>query len=384
MARERILVAMSGGVDSAAAAALLVEAGHDVVGATLKLWCYGGAAASPRSCCSLRDIQDAQASASALGIPHYVLDEEADFDREVVAPFVASYLEGETPNPCVRCNTHLKFGSLLARARRLGFDAVATGHYARLDQTPEGPVLRRGADRAKDQSYVLWGIPRGDLAMTRFPLGAVSKPQAREAARRTGLPVADKIDSQDICFVQGGSYGAFVAGRAEGALQTRPGELVDTSGTVLGEHRGAARYTVGQRRGLGVAHPEPLYVVRVEAGKNRVVVGPERDLYRDSCTVREVNWVSIDPPVAPLPVEVKIRYRARPEIAELTPHPGGRAEVRFRDPVRAVAPGQSAVFYRDDMVLGGGIIEPEPGGRDDSREERRGKSAPVASRPDGG
>ncbi len=358
--RERVLVAMSGGVDSAAAAAFLVEEGHDVVGATLKLWCYGGAEASPRSCCSLRDIEDARASAAALGFRHYVLDEESDFDREVVRPFVRSYLAGETPNPCVRCNTHLKFGSLLTRARRLGFDAVATGHYARLEQTAGGPVLARAADRAKDQSYVLWGLSRKDLASSRFPLGGRTKAEARAAARRAGLRVAEKVESQDICFVQGGHYGEFVSARAEGAPQARPGEIVDLAGRALGEHRGAIHYTVGQRRGLGVAAGEPLYVVRVDAARNRVVVGSERDLHVEAMEVREVNWVSCDPPSGALEAEVKVRYRSRPAPAVVTPAGPGRVGVRFREPQRAVAPGQSAVFYRGEVVLGGGIIEPAP------------------------
>ncbi len=356
MTRERILVAMSGGVDSAAAAALLVAAGHEVTGATLKLWCYGGAAASPRSCCSLRDIEDARAAAHALGIRHYVLDEEAGFDREVVRPFVDAYLAGETPNPCVRCNTHLKFGSLLGRARRLGFDAVATGHYARLEAGADGPVLLRARDAAKDQSYVLWGLRREDLARTRFPLGAHTKSEARAAARAAGLTVAEKVESQDICFVQGGRYADFVAARADGAPQTGAGELVDTGGNVLGRHRGAVHYTVGQRRGLGVAAGEPLYVVSVDAARNRVTVGKESDLYVREARVREANWVSCEPPPAPVEAGVRVRYRSRPAPATVTPEEGGAVRVRFREPQRAVAPGQSAVFYRGEVVLGGGVI----------------------------
>ena len=294
--KERILVAMSGGVDCAAAAGLLVEAGHEVVGATMKLWCYGGEKANPRSCCSLKDIEDAKASAHALGIRHYVLDEESDFERAVIQPFVDSYLAGETPNPCVRCNTPLKFGGLLERARRLGFDAVATGHYARLDHTPNGPVLKRAVDASKDQSYVLWEIPRSDFNFARFPLGEISKAEAREAARRFGMSVADKVESQDICFVEGGKYSDFVRARAEDAPQAQPGELVSTTGEVLGSHRGSLHYTVGQRRGLGVAASEPLYVVRVDAKANRVVVGREQDLFQDKMTVRSLNWVSSDPP----------------------------------------------------------------------------------------
>jgi tRNA-specific 2-thiouridylase len=357
---ERILVAMSGGVDSAAAALLLVEAGHTVVGATMKLWCYGDAQATPRSCCSLRDIEDARASAAALGIPHYVLDEEADFDREVVAPFVTSYLAGETPNPCVRCNTHLKFGGLLRRARRLGFDAVATGHYARLEQTPEGPVLGRAADRAKDQSYVLWGIPRADLSACRFPLGSRTKAQAREAARRAGLVVAGKTESQDICFVPGGGYGDFVTARAGDAAPTRPGDLVDRAGRVLGEHRGAVHYTVGQRRGLGVSAAEPLYVLEVDAAANRVVVGPRSQVGSGAMRVRELNWVSCAPPTGPFVAGVAVRYRAAPVRARIEPETKGRAVVRFRDARPAVSPGQSAVFYAGDTVLGGGVIDGRP------------------------
>ena len=359
MTPERVLVAMSGGVDSAVAAALLVEQGHEVVGATLKLWCYGGAEASPRSCCSLRDIEDARASARALGIKHYVLDEAADFEREVVEPFVTSYLEGETPNPCVRCNTHLKFGSLLDRAERLGFDAVATGHYARIERGADGPILRRGADPAKDQSYVLWGLDRSDLARSRFPVGDHTKNEIRAVAGRHGLPVAGKLDSQDICFVEGGSYGAFVDARAGHAPQARPGAVVDGTGRVLGEHRGVIHYTVGQRRGLGVTAAEPLYVTGIDAARNLVVVGSESELYRPTVTVREVNWVSCDPPAAPVPAGVKIRYRAVPAPAVVTPGPRDRVTVRFEEGQRAVAPGQSAVFYRGDVVLGGGVIEPQ-------------------------
>jgi len=357
---SRVLVAMSGGVDSAAAAAVLVAAGHEVTGATLKLWCYGGAEASPRSCCSLRDIEDARDAAATLGIPHYVLDEESQFERDVVLPFVASYLNGETPNPCVRCNTHLKFGSLLKRAAKLGFDAVATGHYARRDDTASGPVLCRAVDRAKDQSYVLWGISRNDLARSLFPLGSLTKTEARDIARHAGLRLAEKIDSQDICFVQGGAYGEFVAARAPDASVTQPGDLVDTEGRVVGRHRGAMHYMVGQRRGLGVALGEPAYVLRVDASRNRVVVGREEDLLQDTSTVREVNWVSCDPPDGDLEVEVKIRYRTRPTPAVVSPLGDSRARIVFHEPVRAISPGQSAVFYRQDVLLGGGILEPQP------------------------
>ena len=354
--RQRIMVAMSGGVDSSVAAALLVDEGHDVVGATLKLWCYGGTNVSAKSCCSLRDIEDAKSTAATLGIPHYVLDEEADFEREVVDPFVQSYLDGETPNPCVRCNTELKFGSLLARARKLGFDAVATGHYARIDRRAGEPVLRRGLDHSKDQSYVLWGIERESLSHTRFPVGAYSKDEIRKVALDRNLVVAKKPDSQDICFVQGGGYGDFVADRAQEALQAQPGDVVTTSGRPIGTHKGVIHYTVGQRRGLGIAAEDPLYVVGVNARENQVIVGGEQDLLRTDMQVRQVNWVSCDPPREPVKALVKVRYRAVPVPA--TVHPGEESIVRvdFAGPVKSVAPGQSAAFYDGDVLLGGGVI----------------------------
>ncbi|NNF06597.1 MAG: tRNA 2-thiouridine(34) synthase MnmA [Candidatus Eisenbacteria bacterium] len=347
---------MSGGVDSAVAAALLAREGHEVVGATLKLWCYGGEKASARSCCSLKDIEDARNTASRIGIKHYVLDEEADFDRDVIDPFVNSYLDGETPNPCVRCNTHLKFGGLLNRAKKMGFDAVATGHYAQISQEADGPVLRRGKDAGKDQSYVLWGLTRADLSFARFPVGSYSKDEIRTIAEEIDLNVAQKIDSQDICFVQGGAYSDFVKQRAGDAPQAQPGNIVDLDGVVLGRHRGVIHYTVGQRRGLGLAGDAPIYVVAIDAEQNEVIVGPESALLETDMVLREVNWVSMAPPASPFSTHTKIRYRAPGMPSLFTPKENGWAHVKFEEPQRAISPGQSAVFYRDDVVLGGAVI----------------------------
>ena len=356
--KQRILVAMSGGVDSAAAAALLAEQGHEVVGVTLKFWRYGEAVSRTRTCCSLQDVEDARGTAAALGIPHVVLDEERAFEKAVVTPFVESYLAGETPNPCVWCNARLKFGRLLETARKLGFDAVATGHYARVEETTDGPVLKKALDPDKDQSYMLWGLRRRDLPQVRFPLGDRSKRDTRDTVRRRGMTVAAKRESQDVCFVPRGRYGEFLQARRGDALQTTPGDIVDRAGVVLGRHRGAAYYTVGQRRGLGIAAAAPRYVIGLDAGRNRVVVGTEEDLLRGETRVRDVNWVSCPPPVRPFEARVKIRYRARAATATVIPDGDTTARVVFARPQRAVAPGQSAVFYRDDVLLGGGVIQP--------------------------
>lgn len=361
MRSERILVAMSGGVDSAAAASLLAEQGHEVTGATLKLWRYGPAGSAGRSCCSLQDIEDARATAATIGIPYIVLDEQESFEEEVVRPFVASYLAGETPNPCVRCNARLKFGRLLDSARRLGFDAVATGHYARIEETTKGFVLKQALDPTKDQSYMLWGLRREDLPWVRFPLGRLDKAGSRYTARRHRLAVAAKRESQDVCFVSDAGYGDFINTRSGGARQTSPGDIVSLNGEVLGRHQGVVRYTVGQRRGLGVAGGEPLYVVRLDAVRNRVVVGREEDLMQTEADLTEVNWISQDPPVEPFEADVKIRYRSKPTPVTVYPGNEGNARISFRQPQRAVAPGQSAVFYRGDTVLGGGVIRARRG-----------------------
>jgi tRNA-specific 2-thiouridylase len=354
---------MSGGVDSSIGAALLAEAGWDVIGVTLKLWCYGESddASTPRSCCSLEAIADARSVALHMGFPHHVLDESAAFRERVVAPFVRDYLAGETPYPCAQCNTHLKFGTLFAHARKAGADFLATGHYARLAPaaTAHGfePAMFRAAHDGKDQTYALWGIARATLARLQFPLGGLTKDEVRAHGERLGLArVAHKVESQDLCFVPDGDYAGFVAREAGAAAVDRPGAMVDTAGHVVGEHRGLVHYTVGQRKGLGLATPEPRYVIGLEPETNTVRVGGEGDLLSGTATFVDFNWLSGEAPTAGRPVEAQIRYRHQPAAARLHLDAGGRGRLVFETPQRAITPGQSVVFYDGDRLLGGARI----------------------------
>jgi tRNA-specific 2-thiouridylase len=353
---------MSGGVDSSVAAYLLREQGHDVIGLFMRHGqeqeqaetCSPGPAAHRQGCCSAADAQDARRVADRLGIPFYALNFEQEFGR-VVDYFVAEYRAGRTPNPCIACNAWLKFGKLLEYADSVGAPWIASGHYARLVPQPEGPpALCRAVDSTKDQSYVLFSVRREVLSRMMFPVGGYSKTEIRQIAAKLGLQLADKPDSQEICFVPDRDHIRFVRNHRSGADTS--GEIVTTSGEVVGRHEGIEAFTVGQRKGLGIAFGEPRFVVRIDALARRVVIGAKADLAQNGLTARDVNWL-VAPPTTAVDCQVKIRYRSRPIDAVAEPLPLGRMAVRFREPCAAVAPGQAVVCYEGDRVLGGGWIE---------------------------
>jgi tRNA-specific 2-thiouridylase len=359
----RIVVAMSGGVDSSVAAALLAAEGHDVIGLSMQLYDHseraGGAQQQGEvtfgSCCTLDDLNDARRAARTIGIPHYIVNFEHKFEEHVISNFVREYSAGRTPIPCVHCNGDLKFASLVERAESFGAEAVATGHYAQagFDKDSRRYVLRRGADAQKDQSYFLFTLSQAQLARARFPVGALDKPAVRAEARRLGLLVAEKKDSQEICFVASGEHPEFVAQRA-----AMPGGVIrDQQGRVLARHEGVHRFTIGQRKGLGLSAGIPLYVVDIDADAAAVTVGPREALERATLTASRVNWISGETPASPVRCRARIRYRHREAPATIAPIGADRVSVTFDAPQSAVTPGQAVVFYDEDVVLGGGWID---------------------------
>ena len=351
----RIVVAMSGGVDSSVAAALLARAGHDVIGLSMQLYDQQEGAARFGSCCTIDDLHDARRVAARLGIPHYIVNFERQFDEQVVSNFVREYSAGRTPIPCVHCNGDLKFATLASRAAALGASTVATGHYARVERDADGTyLLKRGADAAKDQSYFLFTLDQAQLAHAMFPVGDLDKAAVREHARDLGLAVAEKPDSHEICFVADGDHAAFL--ERHGAVPAG-GEVRGVDGRVLGRHDGIHRFTVGQRKGLGLSSPLPLYVVNIDAETNSLTVGPREALQRDTLTASGVNWISGRTPEPGTRVTAQIRYRHREATASLTPLDTARVHVAFDEPQTAIAPGQAVVFYQDEVVVGGGWID---------------------------
>jgi tRNA-specific 2-thiouridylase len=351
----RVVVAMSGGVDSSVAAALLAEQGHDVIGVSMQLYDQSDGQTSFGSCCSLDDLHDARRVAAAINIPHYIMNFERQFDEHVISNFVREYSEGRTPLPCARCNSDLKFATLAERARGFDADAVATGHYARVERADDGRVLlKRGIDPSKDQAYFLFSLTQAQLRQAIFPVGDRPKDEVREYARRLGLPVADKADSQEICFIPDHDYAAFVANKAPGAA--RAGVILSEDGRVLGGHGGIHRFTVGQRKGLGLSTPTPMYVLELRPSEGQVVVGPRAALERTTLEASGVNWIR-EKPAGDLRASAQIRHRHAAAPATVRAIGKDRVRVTFDRPQIAITPGQAVVFYDGDIVVGGGWID---------------------------
>jgi tRNA-specific 2-thiouridylase len=354
--RQRVAVGMSGGVDSSTSAALLIEQGYDVIGVTLKLWkhdCF-----SPNEdlfkCCGAKAADDVRAVCDHLGIPFHLIDEAEEFQKQVVSRFAAEYKAGRTPNPCILCNEHLKFGTLLRRADQLGAQYVATGHYARVERANERTLLKRGRDPRKDQSYFLFSLRQEQLSRALFPVGDQTKNDTRIAARHRNLKTAEKKESMEICFVPDNDYGKFL--QQANLVQKHRGEIMDLHGHALGHHDGIEFYTIGQRKGLGITTPKPVYVIELDAANNRVIVGDDSALDRDEFTVDRCNWIPFDNLTEPIEVTAKIRYNHPGTPATVTPLDNRNAKVKLHTPQRAITPGQAAVFYQDDLVVGGGWI----------------------------
>jgi tRNA-specific 2-thiouridylase len=349
---SRVVVAMSGGVDSSTTAALLVEQGYEVIGVMMRLWAEEGN--SSNRCCSIEAVEDARRVCDTLDILFYLINYEREFKREVVDLFIAEYARGRTPNPCLACNRHIKFDLLLRRALTMDAQYLATGHYARVRQVDGRYQLLKGCDEEKDQSYVLYMLGQRELQHLLLPLGDYTKEQVRAMARQRGLPVADRAESQDLCFLSDNDYRRFL--QAQAPETVRPGPILDTAGRAIGQHKGLPFYTIGQREGLGIAAPEALYVMQIDVSRNALVVGTKAELGRQELVATEVNYVSRQIPQEPLDITAKIRYKAIESEALLTPLEDGRAQVTFAQPQRDITPGQGVVFYQSEIVLGGGII----------------------------
>ena len=351
----KALIAMSGGVDSSVAALLIKQAGYECMGCTMRLYDGDGTAEGESTCCSLSDVEDARSVAMRLGMPYQVFNFKEEFESRVIQKFADSYIQGITPNPCIDCNRYLKFGKLHDRGKELGYDYVVTGHYARIEQLEDGSyALKKALDPTKDQSYVLYSMTQEELAHTMFPLGGMSKTETRKIAEENGFVNADKPDSQDICFVPDGDY-ARVVEKYTG-VKSQPGNFTDSSGNVIAPHKGIIHYTVGQRRGLGIASSEPYYVCRICPENNTVILGRHQELFSSETDVKEVNWISGTAPSGPVRCKVKIRYRHKEQPALVTPTGPDTVHIVFDEPQRAITPGQAAVFYDGDIVLGGGVI----------------------------
>jgi tRNA-specific 2-thiouridylase len=355
-AKTRVIIGMSGGVDSSAAAALLLEQGYDVVGITLKLWPQDCVSRAEDKCCGPQAVMDARSVCHKLGIAYYLIDEAAAFQKQVIAYFAEEYKAGRTPNPCVVCNEKLKFGALLERARQLGGDCVATGHFARLEKSADGrrTLLKKGRDPRKDQSYFLFSLRQHQLARALFPLGEMTKQDTRQLARQCSLKTADKEESMEICFVPDKDYGKFLS--AAKLVDLHRGDIVNARGDLLGHHDGIEFFTVGQRKGLGISSPRPLYVIELDAARNRVVVGDDSALDCDEFQVERCNWIAFEEPPEEMRVTAKIRYNHPGTPATVRRAANGGAAVKLDIPQRAITPGQACVFYDDDLVLGGGWI----------------------------
>jgi tRNA-specific 2-thiouridylase len=366
-----VVVAMSGGVDSSLAAFLLKEKGYQVVGISMKLWDFKEVGGDPHldgRCCSVEALNDARSVCEKIRIPHYVVDFTSDFKRDVILNFVEEYKKGRTPNPCIMCNTQIKWGCLWEKAKALGADFLATGHYARLkyDDNRKRFLLLKGVDSTRDQSYALWGLSQENLSKTLFPLGELTKKQVRAEARKQELKVAERSESQEICFVADDDYPRFIKEWLDNHGQGKkiqPGAIFNLKGEKIGEHKGIPFYTIGQRRGLSVALGKPQYVIRIQAGENAIYVGENYDLLRSTFMVSNPNWIAFDGLEKETQCSAKIRYQHLPQEGRISPLTRDQVMVRFEKPERAITPGQSAVFYQDDVVLGGGIIDRVTGDR---------------------